>query len=85
MSVYGIDHPGIVYAVSAALAEQRVNITDLTTRVFVGEGETPVYAMMIEVAIPPDLEPDDLERGLRAIAAEQSVELSFRQLEQALL
>jgi glycine cleavage system transcriptional repressor len=85
VSVYGIDHPGIVYAVSAALAERRVNITDLTTRVFVGEGETPVYAMMIEVAIPPDLEPDDLERGLRAIAAEQSVELSFRQLEQALL
>ena len=85
VSVYGIDHPGIVHAVSATLAEQQVNITDLTTRVFAGEGDTPVYAMMIEVAIPPDLETDDLERRLRAIAAEQSVELSFRQLEQALL
>jgi glycine cleavage system transcriptional repressor len=85
VSVYGIDHPGIVHAVSATLAEQRVNITDLTTRVFVGEEDTPVYAMMIEVAIPPDLEPEELERRLRAVAAEQSVELSFRQLEQALL
>jgi glycine cleavage system transcriptional repressor len=85
VTVYGIDHPGIVNAVSAALAEQQVNITDLTTRVFAGEEDRPVYAMMIEVAIPPDLDPDGLERHLRAIAAEQSVELSFRQLEQALL
>ena len=85
VSVYGVDHPGIVHAVSAALAEESVNITDLTTRVFSGEGETPVYAMMIEVAISPDLDPADVERRLRAIAAEQSVELSFRQLEHALL
>lgn len=85
VSVYGVDHPGIVHAVSAALAAQQVNITDLTTRVFAGEDDTPVYAMMIEVALPPDLNPAELERLLRAIATEQSVELSFRQLEQALL
>jgi glycine cleavage system transcriptional repressor len=85
VSVYGVDHPGIVHAVSAALAAQDVNITDLTTRVFMGEGETPVYAMMIEIAIPAEVEPAGLERLLRAIATEQSVELSFRELEQALL
>jgi glycine cleavage system transcriptional repressor len=85
VTVYGVDHPGIVHAVSAALAAQRVSITDLTTRVFAGEDDTPVYAMMIEIAIPPGLEPSELERHLGAIAAEQSVELSFRQLEQALL
>jgi glycine cleavage system transcriptional repressor len=82
VTVYGVDHPGIVHSVSTALADQRVNISDLTTRVFEGEGETPVYAMMIEVAIPPDLEPTDLERRLLEIAAEQNVELSFRRLEQ---
>jgi predicted amino acid-binding ACT domain protein len=85
VTVYGVDHPGIVNAVAAALAERQVDITDLTTRVFSGQDDTPVYAMMIEVAIPPGLEPTDLERRLRAIAAEQNVELSFRQLEQALL
>jgi glycine cleavage system transcriptional repressor len=82
VTVYGIDHPGIVHSVSTAMADQGVNISDLTTRVFEGEGETPVYAMMIEVAIPPGLEPSDLERRLVRIAAEQSVELSFRRLEQ---
>jgi glycine cleavage system transcriptional repressor len=85
VTVYGVDHPGIVRAVAATLEGQQVNITDLTTRVFAGEDDMPVYAMMIEVAIPPDLDPGELERLLRAIAAEQSVELSFRQLEQALL
>jgi glycine cleavage system transcriptional repressor len=85
VSVYGVDHPGIVHAVSAALAQEGVNITDLTTRVFTGEGETPVHAMMIEIAVPPDLEPAEVERRLRAIAGEQNVELSFRQLEHALI
>jgi glycine cleavage system transcriptional repressor len=85
VTVYGVDHPGIVHAVTAALAERQVNITDLTTRVFSGENDTPVYAMMIEVALPPDVEPAELERHLGAIKAEQNVELSFRQLEQNLL
>ena len=85
VSVYGVDHPGIVHAVSSALADENVNITDLTTRVFTGESETPVYAMMIEIAIEPGVEPAEVERRLRAIAAEQQVELSFRQLEHALL
>jgi len=85
VTVYGVDHPGIVHAVTAALAERQVNITDLTTRVFAGEEDTLVYAMMIEVAIPAELDPDEVQRHLRGIATEQSVELSFRQLEQALL
>jgi glycine cleavage system transcriptional repressor len=85
VSVYGVDHPGIVHAVSAALAQEGVGITDLTTRVFSGESETPVYAMMIEIAVPPDLDPAAVERRLRAIAGEQSVELSFRHLEPALI
>jgi glycine cleavage system transcriptional repressor len=85
VSVYGIDHPGILHAVAETLAERQVNITDMTTRVFAGEDDMPVYAMMIEVAIPRGLDPKDLERQLRAIAAEQNVELSLRQLEQALL
>jgi glycine cleavage system transcriptional repressor len=82
VSVYGIDHPGILHAVATALAEQQVNITDLTTRVFKGEGDTPVYAMMIEIAVPPDRDPSDLERRLGEIGAEQNVEVSFRRLEQ---
>src|SRR3954465_13610310 len=42
VTVYGVDHPGIVHAVSARLANKQVNVTDLETRL-VGDG---LYAMV---------------------------------------
>ena len=41
VTVYGVDHPGIVHAVSARLAARAVNVTDLETRL-VGEAGTLV-------------------------------------------
>ena len=38
ITVYGADHPGIVHAVSAALAERGVNITGLETRLAGADG-----------------------------------------------
>ena len=55
VTVYGVDHPGIVHAVTSALAGRGVDITDLTTRV-VGEDAEPIYALMMEVAVPPGTE-----------------------------
>jgi glycine cleavage system transcriptional repressor len=84
VTVYGTDHPGIVHAVTAALAELRVNITDLNTRL-VSEGEEPLYAMMIEVELPDGLSADDLERSLADVGSQQGVEVSVRPLEQDIL
>lgn len=75
VSVYGIDHPGIVHAVTAALAETGSSITDLRTQL-AGADETPLYAMLIEVAGPAP----DADR-LGALAREQGVELSVRELD----
>lgn len=50
LSVYGSDRPGIVHGATDALAAAGVNVTDLQTRVL--EGEQPVYAMTLEVAVP---------------------------------
>ena len=52
VSVYGADRPGIVHAVTAALAQHEINITDLETAVV--EGEEPVYVMLLEVSLPAD-------------------------------
>jgi glycine cleavage system transcriptional repressor len=79
VSVYGVDHPGIVHAVSTALAERGITITDLTTRL-VGEDEEPLYALMMEVAIPADAVPD-VSDALAAAGAAQGVEVSVRTLE----
>jgi glycine cleavage system transcriptional repressor len=72
VSVYGADHPGIVHGVASLLAANSVNIVDLSTRV-VGSPEAPVYAMVLEVALPPGADPRQLERQLEVTAGELGV------------
>ena len=79
VSVYGVDHPGIVHAVAAALAESGVSITDLTTRL-VGEDTAPLYALLMEAAIPAGVLPGVTE-ALAAVGSDQGVEVSVRPLE----
>jgi glycine cleavage system transcriptional repressor len=77
VTVYGVDHPGIVHAVSARLASKHVNVTDLETRL-VGDG---LYAMVLEVALPLELDPEALGAMLAEVGAEQGVEVTVRALE----
>ena len=77
VTVYGVDHPGIVHAVSARLASRAVNVTDLETRL-VGDG---LYAMVLEIALPLDLDPDALTALLIEVGTEQGVEVTVRPLE----
>jgi glycine cleavage system transcriptional repressor len=72
--VYGADQPGLVARVSAVLAERQVNITDLRTRV-IGEPD-PVYAMYLEVEVPPG-QAGQVEADLRAAAAELGIDVSL--------
>jgi glycine cleavage system transcriptional repressor len=82
ITVYGADHPGIVHAVSAALAGRNVNITDLYTRLSGEEGaDAQLYTLMLEIELPEGLTIDELEADLRRVAAEQRLELSVRPLE----
>ena len=79
VSVYGKDRPGIVHAVSEALAGMGINITDLRSHL---AGED-LYAMILDVALPPSLDPGDLAARLRAIASELGVSLTLRSAEAA--
>jgi glycine cleavage system transcriptional repressor len=93
VTVYGVDHPGIVHAVTAALAEGEVNITDLNTRLVGdephpagnGDGGEDLYAMMLEVALPQGLSVTGLESMLEPTKHAQGVEISIRELEQDVL
>lgn len=76
VSVYGADRPGIVHAISTVLADAGVNIADLTTRV-VGAAESPVYAMLLDVTIPAEVDPDQVAASLRAAADDLGVECSM--------
>jgi glycine cleavage system transcriptional repressor len=77
VSVYGTDRPGIVFRVAQLLADRNVNVTDLASRV-VGSEEPPVYALMMEVAVPEGV---DIEPALRELAAELDVEVTVRRLD----
>jgi glycine cleavage system transcriptional repressor len=81
VSVYGVDHPGIVHAVSSALAERGWNITDLETRLAGKDDPRPIYAMMIEVALTEGASTEDLERALAPVGRAEQVDVTSRPLE----
>ena len=82
VTVYGADHPGIVHAVSAALAGADVNITDLETRLIDQQEGEAIYALIVEVALPEAVEPTDLKELLEQVGREQAVEVSVQPLAQ---
>jgi glycine cleavage system transcriptional repressor len=82
VTVYGVDHPGIVHSVTSTLAEGGINITDLETRVVIEEGEEPLYLMMMEVALPRGVSLKEAEEPLRAVGEREGVDLTIRPLEQ---
>jgi glycine cleavage system transcriptional repressor len=82
VTVYGVDHPGIVHAATQALADRGIDITDLNTRLIEGEGEQPLYALMMEVAIPAEAGATELERALDAVGRHEGVEVTLHELEQ---
>lgn len=81
VSVSGGDHPGIVHAVSSALAERGWNITDLETRLVGDEEGRPLYAMLLEVALTPESSTGDLKRALEPVSRSENVEIISRPLE----
>jgi len=77
ISVYGSDQPGIVYLVTKALAEIRVNITDLNTRL-IGTKEEPVYVLMLEAILPAGTTVESTSQMLESLRAELNVEIGVR-------
>ncbi len=80
VTIYGADHPGIVHAAAAALAEAGCNITDLNTRL-AGEGDGDLYVLLLEAAVPEGSSAA-LESALDAVGGAEQLEVSVRELEQ---
>lgn len=49
VTVYGVDHLGIVHSATRTLADEGANVTDLNTRLLESPGEDPIYVLMMEV------------------------------------
>ena len=81
VTVYGADHPGIVHSVANTIAAAGVNVVDVATHLVEEEGEQALYAMMMEVELPADLDPERLEAQLRETAERERLDLSVRAVE----
>jgi glycine cleavage system transcriptional repressor len=84
LSVYGADHPGIVAHVARAVADHNGNITDMNTRV-IGSEDRPVYVMILEIQLPAQVQPTELEQALEQLKPMLGVDLTFRPIEQVRL
>lgn len=81
VSVYGADHPGIVFRVAETLAALGANVTDLTSRV-IGPADEPVYALMLEIS---GAAPDEVAAALEELRGEIGVEAGIHPIERDLL
>ncbi len=76
VAVYGADKPGIVHGITTLLADAGANICDMSTRV---TGDTPerLYAMVIDIELPPDADAVELGRLLDERATVLGVKASI--------
>lgn len=84
LRLYGADQPGIVHRVTTLLAERRLNITDLNTRVIPGAAG-PVYVLLLELDAPPGAVGPELEAALEALHRDLGVEITLEALEREAL
>jgi glycine cleavage system transcriptional repressor len=78
LHVEGLDQAGIVYKVSRYLADNHINIANLTSK----RGSSPesgaaIYTMKIQVEISRGTPLDNIEQGLAQIADELNVDIAF--------
>lgn len=80
ISVYGTDKPGIVYQVTKALADRKIGITDLNTKVAQREGSS-LYLLLLEIQAPDPSNLDDLRGALDEIRQSLNVEITLQDIE----
>jgi glycine cleavage system transcriptional repressor len=80
VTAFGKDRTGIVYEVSRCLAKEKVNITDLDSRIL-GQGKKVTYAMLLEVDVPNRLGQPMLKKILDRVAQKLRIEIQVRPIE----
>ena len=77
LQVEGMDQAGIVYKISQHLADKNVDIVDLKSSVKESPlSGTSIYLMNIEVQLPEDMTPKNLEDSLVPVADDLHVDIT---------
>jgi len=83
VTVSGADKPGIVHAVTAAMAEAGSSIVDLSTRTVPHDDGGEKYTMVLEIACNESI--DELRARLAAVAGNIHVDIEIHPLETSVL
>ena len=79
IKVEGLDQTGIVFKISRFLANNNINIENLTSRRFISpESGTAIYFMEIKVQIPEKISLEHLEKGISQVSEELNLEITVR-------
>ena len=79
LTLHGVDHPGIVAAVTEMLAAESINIVDLSTRVV--EGAVPVYMMTMELTVPESVDAAELRNRLDRLSGQIECAITLSEVE----
>ena len=78
LKVEGLDQTGIVFKVSKYLADNQINIEDLSSTIrSAPESGSDIYSMDIKIQVPEGTSMDVLSTGLDKIADDLDVEIMF--------
>jgi glycine cleavage system transcriptional repressor len=76
INVEGLDQSGIVYKVSRFLADNDVNIENLSSRRLISpETGTAIYSMELRVQVPEEIQPNKFEEELSRVGEALNVEI----------
>lgn len=79
ISLYGADHPGIVYALASALSKSKVNITDLSTHRTTASGKkAALYMLLVSVELPSTIKEPAFKQQIKRLAKKLGVEVAVR-------
>ncbi len=74
--VYGGDKPGIVYKVAKLLAENNINIVDMTT-----EKAQDIYVLITDVEIPDGIDFEEFRAKIKQLQYDIDVDISCEKIE----
>ncbi|WP_207061593.1 glycine cleavage system protein R [Motiliproteus sp. SC1-56] len=79
LDLVGHDKPGIVREISRALAERGISVDKLETEVVSGSMSAELlFKAQADLLVPNDVDVDELQESLEAIAADLMVDISFQ-------
>ncbi|HID57138.1 TPA: ACT domain-containing protein [Candidatus Poribacteria bacterium] len=73
LTLYGRDQPGVIYHMASYLASVGINITDLY-----GRAEEGGFTMVLELSVPPELDPRRLKEELERLGRSFGMSAHFQ-------